>query len=107
MWATLALGGLVIPAQVAGFTQDLVVALIQARVVALTQARVVALIQDLVVALIQARVVALIQARVVALMQDQGGLATQALVVKTLTLGIDPTQTVGRGVVVSFETICK
>ena len=59
MWATLALGGLVTPAQVAGFTP----------------------------------------ARVGALMQDRGGLATQALVVKTLTLGIDPTQTVGRSVV--------
>ena len=67
MWATLALGGLVTPAQVAGFTP--------------------------------ARVGALIQGPVGALMQDRGGLATQALVVKTLTLGIDPTQTVGRSVV--------
>ena len=83
MWATLALGGLVTPAQVAGFTPARVGALIQARVAAL----------------IQARVGALIPGPVGALMQDRGGLATQALVVKTLTLGIDPTQTVGRSVV--------
>ena len=39
MWATLALGGLVTPAQVAGFTPARVAALIQARVGALIQAR--------------------------------------------------------------------
>ncbi len=83
MWATLALGGLVTPAQVAGFTQDPVVELTQDPVVELTQDRVVELTQD----------------PVVELMQDRGGLATQALVVKTLTLGIDLTQTVSKGVV--------
>jgi hypothetical protein len=100
---------------VAGFTQDQEAGLIQARVVALIRDQEAGLIRDQEAGLIQARVVALIrdqeaglirdqeagliQARVVALMQDRGGLATQALVVKTLTLGIDLTQTVSRGVI--------